>query len=248
MRLNAKLPIALLIKTGLFCSLLACSGMSGSGRAPGVAGDGGPGGALDAGNSMGGGSGASGGGLGSGGDLGQGEGVPSTQTSEGSIGGGCRLSFRVNVRVIENGYVRLCDGRRGPKENMADVVAPTVNASMKSLRMMGEVGDLPTEAVDDPQPLGPAPRITFSLLLGGAPQTQSFDAECKADGSWQSPESALFYRIGMDSSGRCGHAGAQASAQMKVDDQIYSSSIFNGPPFPEQDANGNIPLLLTIHR
>lgn len=227
----------------LLAALLACSGMSGSdgGGVP-VGGSGSN--ALDAvatGNE--GIQPAGGGQITAGGAA-----VPSTQQSEPGIGGPCGMSIKFLVRVIEDGYLRYCDGRQGPRAEFVDAIAGVNDAVMaKSLRR-GEAFD-PNNAdmYDEPDNYTPKVKVDF------VPADSSYftkheliDAKCQSDGLWAA---TTFFRWGHGADGRlCGEYRLSASATLRASATNYSSATWFTNSVPLDSEGYPAPVTLVIEQ
>lgn len=228
---------------GALAALTACSGMVGSGGGGSSAG-GGPGGtqALD---------GGSGGGLGGtgGGDLaGSGGAVPSTQQSDPGIGGPCGMGIPVRVRVIENGFVRNCDGSLGPRAEFADVVSGGVDGMMAKALGRAETFD-PGDAEMYDEPLDDTPKVKVDFVPEGGgyfERHETLDASCRPDGLW---EAWVALRWGHAADGRlCADYQLSLLAFLRSAGTDYSSSVFQTSSVPREASGDVAPVLLAIDR
>ncbi len=225
---------------GLLAVLTACSGMGGPGGGASSAG-GGPGGlqSLDGGGNS----------LGGGGDLAGGGGaVPSTQQSDPGIGGPCGMGIPVRARVIENGFVRNCDGSLGPRAEFADVVSGGGDGMMTKTLGRAETFDPgDAEMYDEPLDYNPKVKVDFVPEGGGYfERHMTLDASCRPDGLW---ETWVTLRWGHAADGRlCADYRLSLSAFLRSAGTYYYSSAFQTSSVP-REARGDIaPVLLAIDR
>lgn len=217
----------------LLAFLTACSGMGGPGGGASSAG-GGPGvvQSLDGGGDIAGGGGA----------------VPSTQQSDAGIGGPCGMGIPVRVRVIENGFVRNCDGSLGPRAEFADIVAGGVDGMMAKALGRGETFEPGSaEMYDEPLDYNPKVKVDFVPEGGGYfERHETLDASCRPDGLW---EAWVTVRWGHAADGRlCADYRLSLSAFLRSAGTYYYSSVFQTSSMP-READGDIaPVLLAIDR
>jgi len=239
MSFHAK-SIANFIALGLCAALLACAGVTSGGGA-------GPTSPISGGqNSLDGGPSADGG-L-PGGTSAQGQAVPSTQQSEPGIGGPCGMGIPVRVRVIENGFVRNCDGSLGPRAEFADVVSGGVDGMMAKALSRGETFDPGSaEMYDEPLDYNPKVKVDFVPEGGGYfERHETLDASCRPDGLW---EAWVTVRWGHAADGRlCADYRLSLSSFLRSAGTYFYSSVFQTSSMPREASGDIAPVLLAIDR
>ncbi len=227
---------------GALAALTACSGMVGSGGGGSSAG-GGPGGsqALD---------GGSGDGLGGtgGGDLaGSGGAVPSTQQSDPGIGGPCGMGVPFRVRVIENGFMRNCDGSLGPREEFADIGVNADGMMAKSLRLNETFDPGSGEVYDEPLDYNPKVKVDFVPEGGGYfEKHETVDTACQTDGHWLA---WVTFRWGRGSDARlCAEYRLSAAAFLRSGGTDYSSAPWQSNSVPKDPEGNTLPVTFVIDR
>lgn len=226
-----------IIPTGMLATLLACAGMSSSGPAGGTP-AGGPStpplgiqNSLDAAEPVG----------------AQGQAVPSTQQSDPGIGGPCGIGVQFRVRVVENGFVRNCDGSVGPRADLADVVVQPGGNMSKGLRI-GDAIDLGNvEGYYEPMDYNPQVKIDFVPEGGGYFEKHVVqDATCEADGHWTT---WVTVRWGHSADGSlCADYRLSALAYLSSAGVKYSSAPWTTSSVPRNTEGYTLPVLLIIDR